>query len=54
MIVERIGSRQGAQKANEGDKELPDKVDTATNAELLQSHSRYVHDCCWVFLERLR
>jgi hypothetical protein len=37
MIVERIGSRQGAQKANEGDKELPD-VDTATNAELLQKY----------------
>ena len=38
MIVERIRSRQGAQKAIEGDKELPDKVDTATNAELLQKY----------------
>ncbi|MFL6058372.1 MAG: hypothetical protein ACJ732_05590 [Rubrobacteraceae bacterium] len=38
MIVERIRSRQGAQKANEADKELPDKVDTATNAELPQKY----------------
>jgi hypothetical protein len=31
-------SQQGAQKANEADKELPDKVDTDTNAELLQKY----------------
>jgi hypothetical protein len=31
-------SQQGAQKANEADKELPDKVDTDTNAELLQQY----------------
>jgi hypothetical protein len=38
MIVERIRSQQGAQKANEADKELPDKVDTDTDAELLQKY----------------
>jgi hypothetical protein len=38
MIVERIRSQQGAKKANEADKELPDKVDTDTNAELLQRY----------------
>jgi hypothetical protein len=38
MIVERIRSQQGAQKANEADKELPDKVDTDTDAELLQRY----------------
>lgn len=36
MIVERIRSQQGAQKANEADKELPDKVDTTTDAEVLR------------------
>jgi hypothetical protein len=38
MIVERIRSQQGAQTANEADKELPDKVDTDTDAELLQKY----------------
>ena len=38
MIIERIRSQQGAQKANEADKELPDKVDTDTDAELLQRY----------------
>jgi hypothetical protein len=38
VIVERIRSQQGAQKANEADKELPDKVDTDTDAELLQKY----------------
>jgi hypothetical protein len=38
MIVERIRSQQGTQKANEADKELPDKVDTDTDAELLQKY----------------
>ena len=38
MIVERIRSQQGAHKANEADKELPDKVDTDTDAELLQRY----------------
>jgi hypothetical protein len=38
MIVERIRSQQGAKKANEADKELPDKVDTDTDAELLQRY----------------
>jgi hypothetical protein len=32
MIVERIRSQQGAQKASEADKELPEKVDTDTDA----------------------
>jgi hypothetical protein len=38
MIVERIRSQQGTQEANEADKELPDKVDTDTDAELLQKY----------------
>ena len=38
MIVERIRSQQGAQKASEADKELPEKVDTDTDAELLQRY----------------
>ncbi len=38
MIVERIRSQQGAQKANEADRELPDKVDTDTDAGLLQKY----------------
>ena len=38
MVVERIRSQQGVDKANEADKELPDKVDTDTDAELLQKY----------------
>ena len=38
MIVERIRSEQGAEKANEADSELPDKVDTEVNADLLQKY----------------
>lgn len=35
MIVEKIRGRSGAEKANEADRELPDKVDTETDANLL-------------------
>jgi hypothetical protein len=38
MIVERIRAEQGAEKANEADGELPDKVDTEENANLLQKY----------------
>jgi hypothetical protein len=38
MIVERIRAEQGAEKANEADGELPDKVDTEENAYLLQKY----------------
>jgi hypothetical protein len=38
MIVERIRAQQGAEKANEADGELPDKVDTEEDAELLQKY----------------
>jgi hypothetical protein len=38
MIVERIRTQQGAEKANEADGELPDKVDTEENADLLQKY----------------
>ncbi len=38
MIVERIRSESGADKASEADKELPDKVDTDTDAELLSKY----------------
>jgi len=38
MIVERIRSELGAEKANEADGELPDKVDTEENADLLQKY----------------
>ncbi len=38
MIVERIRAQQGAEKANEADGELPDKVDTEENADLLQKY----------------
>jgi hypothetical protein len=41
MIVERIRAQQGAEKANEADEadgELPDKVDTEEDAELLQKY----------------
>jgi hypothetical protein len=38
MIVERIRSQSGADKANEADKELPDKVDTEADAGLLEKY----------------
>jgi hypothetical protein len=38
MIVERIRAQQGAEKANEADHELPDKVDTEENADLLKKY----------------
>jgi hypothetical protein len=38
MVVERIRSQQGAQKADDADKELPDKLDTDTDAELLRKY----------------
>jgi hypothetical protein len=38
MIVERIRAQQGAEKANEADGELPDKVDTEEDADLLQKY----------------
>jgi hypothetical protein len=38
MIVERIRSQQGAEKANEADGELPDKVDTEEDADLLEKY----------------
>lgn len=38
MIVEKIRSLSGAEKANEADKELPDKLDTDSDATLLQKY----------------
>ena len=38
MIVEQIRSRSGAEKANEADKEFPDKLDTDNDAGLLQKY----------------
>lgn len=38
MIVEQIRSRSGAEKANEADKELPDKLDSDTDAGLLEKY----------------
>ena len=38
MIVERIRAQQGAEKANEADGELPDKVDTEEDADVLQKY----------------
>jgi hypothetical protein len=38
MIVERIRSQSGAEKANEADNELPDKVDTENDAGLLEKY----------------
>jgi hypothetical protein len=38
MIVEKIRGRSGAEKANEADKELPDKVDTEADANLLAKY----------------
>ena len=38
MLVEKIRGKSGAEKANEADKELPDKIDTDTDAELLKKY----------------
>lgn len=38
MVVEQIRSRSGAGKAQEADKELPDKLDTDTDAELFAKY----------------
>jgi hypothetical protein len=38
MIVERIRSRSGAEAANQADDELPDKIDTENDAELLRNY----------------
>ena len=38
MIIEKIRSRDGAEKANEADKELPDKLDSDSDAGLLQKY----------------
>ena len=38
MVVEQIRSRAGAEKANQADKELPDKVDVDNDAELLSKY----------------
>lgn len=38
MIVEKIKGKSGAEKASEADKELPDKLDTETDANLLSKY----------------
>lgn len=38
MLVEKIRGKSGAEKANQADNELPDKVDTDTDAELLKKY----------------
>jgi hypothetical protein len=38
MIVEKIRSRSGAEKANEADQELPDKVDIDEDDGLLSKY----------------
>lgn len=38
MIIEKIRSRNGAEKAQEADRELPDKVDLDSDTELLQRY----------------
>lgn len=38
MIVERIRGLSGADRANEADNELPDKIDTDTDAGLLEKY----------------
>lgn len=38
MLIEKIQGRSGAEKANDADKELPDKIDTDTDAELLKKY----------------
>lgn len=39
MVVEQIRSRSGAEKAQEADRELPDKLDTETDAELFSKYN---------------
>ena len=36
MVVEKIRSRSGSEMAERADRELPDKLDTDTDAELLK------------------
>jgi len=38
MVVEQIKSRSGAEKANQADQELPDKIDTDADAEILKKY----------------
>jgi len=38
MVIERIRSQSGTEKANQADNELPDKIDTETDAELLRKY----------------
>jgi hypothetical protein len=38
MVVEQIKSRSGAERANQADQELPDKIDTDTDAEILKKY----------------
>jgi hypothetical protein len=38
MVVERIRSRGGAEQASRADGQLPDKIDTDTDAELLKKY----------------
>ncbi len=38
MLIEKIQSRSGTEKARKADKELPDKIDTETDAELLKKY----------------
>ena len=38
MVIERIRSKSGAERASEADGELPDKVDTETDAGLLEKY----------------
>lgn len=38
MLVERIRSRSGADAANQADDELPDKIDSDKDAELLRKY----------------
>ena len=38
MVIEQIRSRAGAEKANEADKELPDKIDADNDAGLLEKY----------------
>jgi hypothetical protein len=38
MVVERIRTQSGPDKANQADNELPDKIDTDTDAEALKKY----------------